>query len=708
MFRAVARAGTFFLLALGLAFAADLARPLPSGAGEPPSATTVLDRQGVVIAVRDAHSGRATGFGRELRVATLAAEDHRFHRHLGIDPVAVVRAVWVNLRAGQVEEGASTLSQQLARNLAPRGPGWRGKLDEARLALRLEAHWSKDEILRQYLARVYYGNGAVGADAAAHLYFDRGADRLSLAQAATLAAIPRRPADLDPILQPERVREARDRVLDRLLRFGLADPAEVDLARAEPLQLHLHGEPNAAPHLVRRVFRPTRELRTTLDLRLQRAAEASVVRVLGDLAGHDADHAAVIVVENRTLAVRAYVGSGRWGAPDGQVDGVSARRSPGSALKPFVYELALEEGATLADLVDDAPGHWKTTHGSWRPANYGGHFRGLLPLREALATSLNLPAVRVAEQVGVADIHRRLSDLGLSTLGRRPDHYGLGIALGDAEVRLDELVGAYVALGRGGRWAPLRFTEDSPKLAPAAVMEPAAAWLILDALDDPDARTAAFGFDSALEPDYALAAKTGTSTGYRDNWALGVSPYFTVGVWVGNFDGRPMREVSGITGAGPILRELMDAAMADAPRDGFPRPPGLDEVAVCTESGRAAGRGCPVRSMQWFAKAPGACTLHGEAATPAAGVGIASPPAGARYWFDPRRPAEDQGIPLRAQASGSRGRWLVDGQVIAQVEAPFNARWVPTPGPHEIRLEVDGVPSPPVHIDVATSAATVD
>lgn len=698
---------------VGLGF---LCWPVDPGLLEDPAATRVLDRNGRELAVRAPEEGQGADFGALLPAMTLAAEDHRFRWHPGIDPVGVARAAWHDLQAGEIVEGGSSIDQQLARNLQPRAPGLLGKLGEAGLALRLRWQLGTNEVLHRYLSRVFYGNGAIGADAAARLYFDRPPATLSLAQAAALAAIPQRPSALDPMIAPERVQAARDRVLDRALRYGFASQEDVDAARAEPLRLSLHGRDTLAPHFVRRVTTGAAVVQTTLDLGLQEEAEAAVRDALDDLAGHGARHAAVIVVENRTREVRAYVGSGEWGAADGQVDGVMAARSPGSALKPFVYELALERGMTLADVVADVPGAWKTTHGSWRPTNYGEQSMGPVTLREALANSLNVPAVRIAERVGAADIHHRLRQLGATTLTERPDHYGLGLTLGDAEMRLDELAAAYAALASGGRWRPLRFRDTDPKAIPQQVMDPQAAWLILDALDDPDARAAAFGHDSVLEADYPMAAKTGTSTGYRDNWAFGVTPSFTVGVWVGNFDATGMVEVSGIAGAGPILRHVMDAAMRGAPRADFDRPDGLVQREVCPLSGGLRGATCPATRAEWFRRSddPAPCSWHGAdgVTLPAeyAGwdrgghttgdrVAIAYPSDGAVFWLDPDRDPDDQAIPLRPVAASGDGRWLVDGREIARTRV---ARWVPNPGDHTVAYEIGGVRSSPITVRVAT------
>ncbi len=692
--------------------------------------TVVVDRRGVPLAERPTPDGarsrrlvcRGGGCAPELVAMTIAAEDHRFDLHPGVDPIAVARAAATNLRAGAVREGGSTLAQQLARTLEARGPGLLGKAWEALRALRLTAALGRDGVLEEYLARTWYGNGAVGAEIASKVYYDRPASALSLAQAATLAAIPRAPSDLDPFRDPAAVRRARDRVLDRAVRAGRVESTRAALAKAEPLGLLPARWPGHAPHFVRRVATRPGRVVSTLDLALQSRVESIVREELAPLRRLAVDHAAVIVADLHTRDVLAYVGSASWTARDGQVDGAASRRSPGSALKPFLFALALEEGATLADVVADTPGSWRTPHGTWHPENYGQGSGGPVRLREALGNSLNLPAVRLAERVGVADLHTRLVRLGLTTLDERPDHYGLALTLGSAEVRLDELVAAYAALGTSGRWRPLRYTRDAPKPAPKQVIAPAAAWAIVDVLDDPDARAAAFGRASALEPAFPLAAKTGTSQGWRDNWAIGVTPHVAVGVWVGRFDGGPMGEVSGITGAAPILRRVAEAAMEGRPRASFTPPPTLARAAICPLSGASPGHHCPAARDEWLprtAAARPACTWHdaGGIVLPAewgawahanghrtrtdtdGAVRVAYPATDTVFWLDPDRAASEQAVPLRADApAGATVIWEVDGEPVATTTMPGAARWVPTPGDHRVVARVGAVTSTPVRV----------
>lgn len=768
-------------LALGIGLLGWVLWPLtlPS----PALTVRVLDRDGALIAER-APQDQARGDQLEavppvLRTALLAAEDHRFLQHPGVDPLGVARAAWKNLEAGRIVQGGSTITQQLARTLAPRPAGLLGKIWEALWALRLSAQLGRERVLLEYCNRVYFGNLAFGAEAAARTYLDKPAETLSVAEAALLVALIRRPADLDPWKDPEAARAARDRVLRRMHALGSLDAAALALALEEPVTPRRSPVWSSAPHLVRRLLpersgapaleadaTPQRRvLRTTLDLRLQREVEALAADTVERLSARGATQAAALVVDRASGEVLAYVGSAGWELPDGQVDGIMALRSPGSALKPFLYWLGLEEGAraggefTLASILPDIPGSWTTTHGTWSPQNYDRRFHGPVTARYALARSLNLPAVRLLERVGVADLHRRLQDLGVSTLTDRPDHYGLGLALGGGELRLDELTAAYAALAGGGVVRPLAF-RPSEREAGHRVGDARAAWLIMDALDDPAARAASFGSESVLETDFPLAAKTGTSVGWRDNWAFGATPEVVIGAWVGNFDGAPMVDVSGVSGAGPLLRAIAELAHA-RDRAQERRPQGVERRRVCPLSGLLPGESCPGARVEHFIEgtAPGAtcdwhreveldaeghlatgcpgarrrlvvawpaayaswaaesgqirwpdqdrsCVTGGAAPTSASAPGILWPPDGVAFYLDPRDPAEQQAIPLRAAAPpGAReAEWRVDGASLGTLGPPFTGRWVPSPGDHRLSLRIDGVEAGAVRVWVGGGA----
>lgn len=754
------------VLALGVALASGWAGAwLASPPVLPPLAESarVLDRHGALLSERPAPErarGEAVAAPPEaLARAIIAAEDRRFLDHPGVDPRAILRAAVANLRAGEVVQGGSTLTQQLVRTLWTRPPGLRGKLWEAAWAVRLELHLTKAEILSAYLNRVYLGGVAYGVDAAARALYDKRPEALSVAEAALIAALPRRPGALDPFRDRAGAKVARDRVLDTMLEVGHLTAEEHRQALEQPLGLRREPPMGGVWHLVRRLNPAPGALRVTLDARLQKDVEALARGMVASLHDKAVSQAAVIVVDRQSAEVLAYVGSVGFDSPGGQVDGVMAPRSPGSALKPFIYQLGLERrDITLASALMDLPQTWTTTHGAWTPTNYDERYHGPILAREALARSLNIPAVRVLEAVGVATLHHRLTALGLTTLAERPDHYGLGLALGDAEVRLDELTAAYLALASGGRARPLVFRVEDPRPVGVQVGSAQAAALILDALDDDSARAGAFGAGSVLEPAFEMAAKTGTSVGWRDNWAFGVTGELVIGVWVGNFDGAPMREVSGITGAAPLLRAVAERAHRGE-HDQLPRARGLVAREICPLSGALVGPSCPGARLErflpgtapqetcpWHVELPlnhaGAlatgcpdatprlvvrwppeaqawaaeaglprwperdqsCVLSPHAAATAAPA-IVYPTDGLSFFLEPDRPAEHQAIPLRAAApsAAKEAIWRVDGVALPAVGPPFTARWPLAPGAHTLSLAVDGVEAPPVTVYVGAA-----
>ena len=527
---------------------------------------------------------------------TLAAEDARFFRHPGVDPLATLRAAWQWARHGRVVSGASTITQQRVKLAHPRPRTLRTKVVEAALALRLEREWDKQRILRSYLSCIDYGNQAEGLAAAARHYFGKAPRDLSWAEAALIAGLPQAPSRLNPRLHPDRARARQAWILGRCVALGWLDAEDASRAMHEPLRLAPARKRWAAPHFVEvaraQAGPPSGErIQTTLDLGLQEACEDIVRSRLAALHGRHVEDAAVIVLANDSGDVWAWVGSPDWSrAGNGQVDGVLARRSPGSALKPFAYLRAFEDGATAADVVPDVPMRVATDTGVFEPRNYDGRFRGPVSLREALAGSLNIPAVHVLQRIGgPARLRGTLMDLGLETVSGEAGRHGLGLVLGDVEVRLADLANAYATIARMGRWLPWRATPG-PASQGKVVARSDACWLVADILSDPLARAGQFGLHSPLALPSRTACKTGTSTGFRDNWAFGFNPRFTVGVWAGNFDGSPMKDVSGVTGAAPILADILgELDRRFGPAGLFAEPHGLQRARVEPWTGRRPG-----------------------------------------------------------------------------------------------------------------------
>jgi penicillin-binding protein 1C len=497
--------------------------------------------------------------------ATLAAEDRRFWRHPGVDWRATLRAAWQAAHHGRVLSGGSTITQQLIKLAEPRPRTLRTKVIEAAQALRLEQLWNKQQILAAYLNRLDYGNLNRGCAAAARFYFGKPLRDLSPAECALLAGLPQAPSRLNPQAHFDRARKRQQWILGQMRLAGWLSEEEFRRAWGEPVRLAASGRSFEAPHFVDLVLakeagaRPA-PVHTTLDLELNRVAEAALRRHLSRLREQRVSNGAIAVLENRTGDVLALVGSENYFAPvAGQVSGAWAPRSPGSSLKPFTYLLAFERGATPASVVADVPTEFATATGVFSPVNYNRHCYGPMRYRLALANSLNIPAVKVLASVGGPEpLQRLLRQCGLSTLNDPPEHYGLGLTIGNAEVRLLELANAYACLARLGEYKPYRLVRTDCGASPNRVADPAAAYLIADILSDNQARTLAFGAESPLRFGFPVACKTGTSSDFRDNWAFGYTPEFTVGVWVGNFDGSPMQHISGVTGAAPVLHELME------------------------------------------------------------------------------------------------------------------------------------------------------
>lgn len=754
--------------------------PLPSAlaGGERRSTLLVLDRDRKLL--REVQlGGRATENAIELPElspwlvpALLAAEDARFFEHPGIDPLSVTRALSQLVLQRRVVSGASTLTQQLARNLEARPRTAAGKWREMALALRIEASLSKTQILEQYLSRIEFGPGLVGMDAASRHYFRKPPGALDLSEAAALVSLPRGPSLYDPRRRPQLLERRRLRVLSRMAAQGLLTPEQLARAELTPIRiaepLLSHGAEHLSFALAERYAEQAGErtqwLRTTLSAELQREAEQMAQAALPALATHGGGALSLVVLDNQSGDVLAYVGSpGYFDAEKlGANDGVVARRQPGSALKPFLYAAALEQlGYGAATLLPDLPRDYRVPGGSFAPRNYDQRFRGPVLLRQALGSSLNMPALAVAEQLGPSRLLTALHDFGFASLDRPAEHYGVGLALGDGEVTLLEVVTAYAALARGGELVPARLVLERSSGAPPPptsrrVLRADVAALVTEMLSDDAARAAGFGRDSPLNLPFAVAAKTGTSKGFRDNWALGYTREVTVGVWVGNFDGTPLRDASGITVAGPVFHDLMLAAMrgrAAAPL--FERDL-LAHVEVCALSGKLPGAACQARRRESFVRGrepAESCDMHvlahvdaagreqaarcgGEqrvlerypteylawahqAGRPLAGVNLSAscPPlvatAGAPrvtsphedqiFAIDPDGPTRQEAL-LTATSDAPTVRFIVDGRPSAVIGPPFRLAWRLSPGAHAVEVEARGARSLPVTFRVVLAS----
>lgn len=583
--------------ALALLLALDLAFPLPLP-GRRDLSTVVVARDGTPLrAFADAHGvWRYPASPEQVSPlyleALLGYEDRWYWHHPGVNPVAMARAAVQLVTSRRIVSGGSTLTMQVARIVDPRlhGSGTRsasGKLRQILRALQLEAHLSKREILTIYLERAPFGGTIEGVEAASWAYLGKPARQLSHAEAALLAVLPQSPSRLRPDRNPEAAQAARDKLLARMASLHIWTPAQVADARVETVVARQLRNPMDAALLAQRLHAQSPQARrivTTLDPGLQRALEDRVSAYFSSLPPRTS--AALLVVDNATLEARAYVGSVAFGDRQrlGDVDMVRALRSPGSTLKPFLYGMALDDGLIHSEsLLVDAP----QSFGGYRPSNFDTSFRGPVGAAEALRLSLNVPAVDLLDRIGPARFAARLEHAGVALqfpLGAQPN---LSLILGGTGAKLEDLVGAFAAFQRDGIAGRVRLTPDAPKIE-RRILSPGSAWIVREILT---------GGARPGEPEgmfergrrARVAWKTGTSYGFRDAWALGTTPRYTVGAWVGRPDGTPLPGQYGAVTALPLLFEVVDSLPHGAGDLREPPPPvGVEEVEICWPLGIAA------------------------------------------------------------------------------------------------------------------------
>ena len=536
----------------------------------------------------------------ELIQAILAAEDKRFFEHGAVDFIATCRALGSQLGVGGgIPSGASTISQQLVKISRPKSSRTIPvKLRETLTARRLEMSHDKEWIISEYLNRTDFGSMAFGVEAASIKYFGKSVSQLSLAQCALLAGLPQAPGRYNPILHPAAARARRNYVLSRMQTEGMIAEERATRAKNEELGLVRTPEgspelPSAiAPHFVSWLLRAGRTgtIRTTLDARIQRRAQAIAMEEMARLRKREAGQAAVLVANQSTGEILAWIGStDRLNPRGGLMDGVLTPRSPGSTLKPFVYGMAFDSGVAWPGwIIPDVPTEFRDAKGTSAPRNYNDQYAGPVSVRHALACSLNIPAMRMLNMAGgPAELVQLLRRTGVSSIRKPVKEYGLGLSIGNADVSLLELVQAYATIARGGTATTLYWDRDKVP-APASgerVFTPATCMALADILSDTQARVEAFGIGGPLTLPFRTAVKTGTSSDFRDNWCLGFTGQVTVGVWVGNFDFRRMKDVSGVSGAGPIFHRVMvDCAHGADP--GFPdTKQGLVRVRIDKRNG---------------------------------------------------------------------------------------------------------------------------
>lgn len=636
--------------------------------------------------------------------AVIQSEDRRFFEHHGVDWLAVAGAAWGSVLGGRGRGGASTLSMQLAALLDPAlgRPGQRDIMDkfaQARRAQAIEKTWTKQQILEAYLNLVPFRGELAGIDAVSRILFQKHASGLNAREGALAAALLRGPNAPLPVLV-----QRSCRVLTQMGRAKeCSGLASFVARRLEHTASAWPGRGGRAPHFSRLAVDQARvpadqidvSVRTTLDSQLQDVVVSSARRHLQDLLAANIHDAAVVVLENSTGDVLAYLGSSGDLSQAQFVDHARSLRQAGSALKPFLYAQALQEQRlTAASLLDNGPLNLPTASGLYVPQNYDRQFSGWVSARTALASSLNIPAVRVLKMVGPATFVRTLIRLGLP-LNRTADFYGYSLALGSADVSLFTLTNAYRALANGGCYSGIRMLAATPaphdcstsQTGAEQVFDPGAAWIVGDILADRQARARTFGLDSPLSTSFWSAVKTGTSKDMRDNWTIGWTARYTVGVWVGNSGGASMQDVSGVSGAGPIWHDVVQYLHSRRLSIQPAAPPAINRLQISFQDDLEPSR------EEAFIGDTGMRTVHlGRNANASGPDGlvlprILSPASGTRVALDPDIPLQHQRMLLQAAGlpqDAVHYVWSLDGKELGRGERVW---WTPRPGQHLIRLE---------------------
>lgn len=711
--------GVAAVLRLGV-WAVALGVPLVAGAlpsaqevrsSYQPSDTYILSREGVVLQrlridmqVRRGQWVALSDISPALRLSLLVSEDQRFYAHSGVDWRAASAAAWGNLWSTKTR-GASTITMQLAGLL---DEDWRAsnsgrsvgeKLGQALAATQLERRWRKDQILEAYLNLLPFRGELVGIDALSRTLFGKAAHGLDEVESAIAAALVRGPNASAATVAQRACGVWQDMVRQHMRAFP-ADCTALQWRTEQALRSRLWpASEGMAPHWAQRVWStrghtgavPPQGITTTVHADMQRLAVDSVQRHLRELQGRGVEDGAAVVLDNRSGEVLAWVGSSGSLSQAQEVDGVLAWRQPGSTLKPFLYAQALDEKRlTAASLLEDSAAQIATNSGLYIPQNYDRRFKGWVSVRMALAGSLNVPAVRTLVMVSPDAFFVQLRKIGLP-LRENAGYHGYSLALGSAEVPLLHLTNAYRALANGGVWTPVASgipTKASAAVStttPVQVLSKQAAYVVGDILSDAQARATTFGLDSVLATRFWTAVKTGTSKDMRDNWAIGWSQHYTVGVWVGNASGVAMHNVSGSSGAAPIWADIMAGLHARTPS----RPPspvaGLERHHV-EFSAADGGQVAEAAREEWFIAGTGQAQFQPPSLTPTAVASaparIQAPTAGTILALDPDIPPLQQQLQLRANRVDVR--WLMDGKFIGQ---GMHMQWQPWPGPHVLQLQ---------------------
>ena len=731
--------------------------PLPEELLHRPNASFVYSREGRLLTAFTSsdHFWRKPvtldQISPKLQKSVLTTEDRHFYWHPGVNPVSLVKAAVANLRAGRTIRGGSTITMQIARMIEPKARTVTNKLVEIFRALQLETRFSKSELLEMYFNLAPYGGNIEGVGAATHFYFDKDPEQLTWSEAALLTAIPGSPEKFRPDKYLGRGRLRSRKILTVLKTAGVITPEEYEAALGEEIPAQRSSVPRRAPHLsesLRSSFPDSSRLHTTIRYEVQAICERLSKAYHRKYTASDIHNLAIVVIDNHRGEVIARVGSPDFddSRHSGQVDASIAPRSPGSALKPFVYGLAFDLGTLSPQMmVADIP----VDFGGYRPVNYDETYRGVVSVREALVRSLNIPAVNAASEMQLKRLHDVLRRGGLTTLNRPYYDYGLPLVLGACEVRLTELTNLYASLARQGKYKPVKTLVGMETESEVRLFSPESCYLLTEILVDlerpdlPDSWRASAG-------GFPVAWKTGTSYGRRDAWTIGFTPEHTVGIWVGNCTGEGSIDLVGASAAAPIMFDVFNEIAGNDKEQWFQRPSGIGERQVCTVSGLPAGRFCSetITEMSLIGKSPGAtcsvhrpilvdrstgmrlrtsCTEHRDYERQVAEIwppriatwlvnndlsdplppydpdcitvadgrnpSIISPEDGSVFEFIDELPAEYQKIRLQASIASGDGRvhWFLDGKILAAVRAGDVTFYVPSKGRHRLLcLDDDG------------------
>jgi penicillin-binding protein 1C len=641
-----------------------------------------------------------------LQKIFVIAEDKRFFQHHGTDWRARWSAIFQNVKTLRKVRGASTITEQTVRMLYPRPRNAWSRWLEGLEAARLEDHFAKTEILEFYLNQVPYASQRRGVVQAARYYFDRDLDTLNLKEMMALAVLVRAPSRLDLRKGTIAIEAPLQRLAPRLLNLGIITHNDYQTVLTTPLQLRESQLPVKATHFVQYIYasQPPNYLQTlgrlptTLDGNLQRTVQDILDRRLHDLRNKGVHNGAVLIVDHRTNEVLAWINGGAISpnVPGNEIDAVTTPRQPGSTLKPLLYALALEKGWTAATLIDDAPLVMPVGTGMHNYRNYSRQYYGPSRLRDALGNSLNTPAVRTIQFVGAATFLQRLRQLGVTSLTADSTFYGDGLALGNGDLTLLELVQAYSALANQGLFRPLQVLKNAPASTSVRVFSKEITAIIADILSDPEARSLEFGRGALLTFPVQTAVKTGTSTDYRDAWAVGFNHRYLVGVWLGNLDQQAMSSVSGSSGAALVLRAIFAELNRFAETKGLYLSPELVKVDICRTTGLRAisDSDCPSR-YEWFlpGTAPSPTTSPPVPITIDKPLHLKQPNDGLQLAMDPRIPDDHEAFALILSDSPLNEKdsvqWLMDDEVIGTTPAKIRQfLWPVKRGTHNAQARI--------------------